>query len=256
MSFFTKLFASMGIGNARVDTKLEKETYKPGDHVRGVVEVKGGAVAQKIDEIFVSLHTKYRMESDSKEMMKTALIERFRINEPFTIAANEMKEIPFTFTLPLETPLTYGKVKVWVTTSLDIKHAIDPRDEDYIDVVPTPLIHETFIALTNVGFKLRESECEEASPIWRKKVPYLQEFEFVPVRGMFRGKVNEVELTFFQTSVESAEILLEIDRKSRGLTGLFAEVLELDESKVRLNIHVNDIPYLEKIVTEVLTQYS
>ena len=255
MSFFTKLFTSIGIGSARVDTKLERDTYRPGDKVKGVVEVKGGAVAQNIEEIYISLHTKYIVESDSKEEMKKTTIERIRINDPFTILVDEIKEIPFSFTLPLDTPLTYGKVKVWVATSVDIKNAVDPRDEDFIDVVPTPLVHAAFLALTNLGFKLREAECEEAPYTLRKRVPYLQEFEFVPINGSFRGKIDEVELTFFQSAVDEADILLEIDRRSRGLTGLFSEILELDETKVQLHVTSRDIPHLEKILYDVVVKY-
>lgn len=255
MSFFTKLFASIGIGSARVDTKLERDKYRPGDEVKGVVEVKGGAVAQNIEEIYISLHTKYIVESDSKEGMKTATIERIRINDPFTILVDEIKEIPFSFTLPLDTPLTYGKVKVWIATSMDIKNAVDPRDEDFIDVVPTPLIHATFLELTHLGFKLREAECEEAPYILRKRVPFLQEFEFVPISGPFCGKLDEVEFTFFQSTLDEATILLEIDRRSRGLTGLFSEILELDETKVQLHLNSRDIPHLEKILYDVIAKY-
>ena len=42
------------------------------------------------------------------------------------IPANENREIPFSFQLPYETPLTYGKSKVWIKTGMDIKNALDP----------------------------------------------------------------------------------------------------------------------------------
>ena len=126
MSFFDKVFASIGIGSASVDTKLEKDMYMPGEIVKGVVEIRGGKVAQQIDDIYLSLNTTYLKESDDKKYNVTATIERFRITSPFTIGKNERKEIPFSFDLPIDTPLSIGKSKIWVTTGLDIKNAVDP----------------------------------------------------------------------------------------------------------------------------------
>jgi len=55
--------------------------------------------------------------------------------------------------------------------------------------------------------------------------------------------------------VDEADILLEIDRRSRGLTGLFSEILELDETKVQLHVTSRDIPHLEKILYDVVVKY-
>lgn len=44
-----KALASVGIGSAKIDTKLEKEVLVQGEEVRGVVIVKGGNVEQEID---------------------------------------------------------------------------------------------------------------------------------------------------------------------------------------------------------------
>ncbi|MGM9926495.1 MAG: sporulation protein [Bacillus sp. (in: firmicutes)] len=256
MSVFNKMLASIGIGSAKVDTKVEKETYMPGEYIRGIVEVKGGAVEQQIEEIYLSLHTRYIKESDDKKYEKTAVIERIRLNEPFVIASNGTREIPFSFQLPLDAPLTYGRIKVWIATNLDIRNAIDPTDEDYLKVVPTPLIHSAFLALTELGFKLRNAECEEASYHLRKRVPFIQEFEFVPYSGAYRGKLDELEFTFFQSSADQAEVLLEIDRRARGFSGLFAEALDLDETKVRLMISEDDIPNMKSVLSNIISKYA
>ncbi|MGM9922957.1 MAG: sporulation protein [Bacillus sp. (in: firmicutes)] len=256
MSMFNKLLASIGMGSARVDTKLERASFTPGDYVNGVVEVTGGNVEQKIEEIYLSLHTKFERESGDKKYNETATVERIRINEPFMIAANEVKEIPFSFVLPLDTPLTYGRTKVWIATGLDIKNALDPRDEDYIKVVPTPLIHSAFLALTELGFKLKNAKCEEASYRFRKRMPYIQEFEFIPVSGQFRGKLDEVEFVFYQPGLDHAEVLLEVDRKAKGLAGLFVEALDADETMVRLNLSTRDLPSMKAKLAEVISRYS
>ena len=64
MSAFNKVLASVGIGAATVDTKLESEQVVPGEDVQGIVEIQGGKVEQQINEIYLSIHTQYVKESN------------------------------------------------------------------------------------------------------------------------------------------------------------------------------------------------
>ena len=48
MSAFNKVLASVGIGAATVDTKLESEQVVPGEEVQGIVEIQGGNVNNKL----------------------------------------------------------------------------------------------------------------------------------------------------------------------------------------------------------------
>lgn len=48
MSFFNKMLASIGIGGAKVDTKLEKSAYTAGETIRGQVEIYGEAPSSKL----------------------------------------------------------------------------------------------------------------------------------------------------------------------------------------------------------------
>jgi sporulation-control protein len=143
MSFFNKVFASMGIGSAELDTKLEKDTYMPGETVQGVVTIKGGKIDQQIDEIYLALNTTYLRESNDRKYSVTATIDRFCLTTPFNIRANEKRNIPFSFQLPYDTPLSIGRSKVWVTTGLDIKGAVDPSDQDYLKIVPNQMTGNT-----------------------------------------------------------------------------------------------------------------
>ena len=59
MSLFKKVLASVGIGGAKVDTKLERDTLAPGDIGRGIVEIMGGNLEQSIESIYLSLNTTY-----------------------------------------------------------------------------------------------------------------------------------------------------------------------------------------------------
>jgi sporulation-control protein len=256
MSFFNKVFASVGIGSAAVDTKLEKDTYMPGETVNGVVEIRGGKVEQQVDEIYLTLNTTYLRESDDKKYTVTAEIERFRLTTPFLIRANESKNIPFTFQLPFDTPLSIGRSKIWVTTGLDIKGGVDPSDKDYLKVVPNPLMSAVFNAIDNLGFRIREADCEEAPRRLRGRLPFVQEFEFVPTSGLFRGRLDELEVVFFPSGNGSLDIMFQVDRRARGLSGLFSEAVGADETNVRLSVSNADIPNLQQKIQSVIQRYS
>ncbi|MCM3122054.1 sporulation protein [Mesobacillus sp. AQ2] len=255
MSFFNKVFASVGIGAAKVDTKLEKDRVMPGEEIRGIVEIRGGSVEQNIDDIYLSLHTTYIKESDERKYTATAQIDRFRLTQSFLIKENETKEIPFTFRLPLEIPLTMGRTKVWVTTGLDIKNAVDPGDKDYLTVVPNPLMQGIFNAVSNLGFRLREAECEQAPRHLRRNLPFVQEFEFVAASGPFRGRLDELELVLYPNSENEAEVLMQVDRRARGIGGFLSEAMGMDETYVRMNIHVSDLPSIQQKLQDTIARY-
>ncbi|MFH7820505.1 sporulation protein [Neobacillus thermocopriae] len=256
MSFFNKVFASIGIGSATVDTKMEKDTYMPGETVKGVVEIKGGKVEQKVDEIYLTLNSTYLKESDDKKYTVTAVIERIKLITPFTIGVNQRKEIPFSFQLPYDTPLSIGRTKVWVSTGLDIKGGVDPSDKDFLKIVPNPLMAAVFNAVENLGFRIREADCEEAPRRFRGRLPFVQEFEFVPFSGPFRGRLDELEVVFFPSGNGSLDIMLQVDRRARGLAGLFSEALGTDETYVRFNVSNADIPSIQKQIENIIKRYS
>lgn len=256
MAFFNKVFASIGIGSATVDTKLEKDTVIPGEEINGVVEVKGGNVEQNIDVILLSLHTTYIKEVDDKKFPKTAVLDQIRVNEPFTIQPKETKQIPFSYRLPLDTPVSLGRTKIWVSTGLDIKNAIDPTDKDFLKVLPSRLTEAVINAVTDLGFRLREVECEEAPYRLRRRLPFVQEFEFVPVSGAFRGKLDELEIVFFPVSNTETEIYMQVDRRARGLGGFLSEALKSDESHVHFTVHSSDLSSIREKLASIIQKYS
>ncbi|MFD1736874.1 sporulation protein [Bacillus salitolerans] len=256
MSFFNKALASLGLGAAKVDTKLHNDKFMIGEEVKGVIEISGGNVEQPIDEIYLSVVTTYIKEADDKKYTQTSVIGKFRVLEKLTIAPNEKREVPFSFSLPFDTPITIGKTRVWIHTGLDIKNAIDPTDKDFITVEPSPLVQSVFQAAQDLGFKLREAECIEAPRYLRGKLPFVQEFEFIPTSGEFRGKLDELEIVFLPKTESALDVLMQIDRKAKGLSSLFAEALEMDESNVRLSITTQDIPSMKAKLFDVIKRYS
>ena len=256
MSFFNKVLASIGVGGAKVDTKLEKSEYVAGEIMNGKVEIFGGKLEQQVDSIFLTVYTTYIRESDDRKYTDVAPVIKHKINEPFVIGVGETKSIPFSIELPAETPITVGNTRVWVSTGLDIKNAVDPEDKDYIEVRPTRLAASILGEMENLGFRLRKAECEQASRKIRGRYPFVQEFEFVPTSGAFRGRLDELEVVFLTQSEQSAELLLEVDRRARGFGGFLSEALEMDESHVRLSIHASDVPNLHDKLKQVISRYA
>jgi len=255
MSLFNKVLASVGIGAAQVDTKFANTTMIAGEDVQGIVEVKGGSVGQDIDEIYLSLVTTYIRESNDTKYNETAVISKFRITEKFSINPNELKQIPFSITIPNDTPLTIGRTKVWIETGLDIKSALDPTDKDYVKIVPLRIVEDVLNTVQSLGFRLREVECQSAPRRLRGRLPFVQEFEYVPTHGAFRGKLDELELVFIPNSKTSVDILIQVDRRVRGLGSLLAEALEMDETNLRMTITSEDIPSLSTKLSQLISRY-
>lgn len=256
MSLLHKALASVGIGAAKVDAKLEKSVYTVGEIIRGEVQICGGNVEQHIDAIYLTVYTSYKREVNDSDYTNHAVIEKVQVTEPFTIQASEEKAIPFSVTLPIDTPVTIGKTHVWIKTNLDIANAIDPKDEDYIEVHPSSLVATVLDEISNLGFYLREAECEQEPYKLRGHYPFIQEFEFIPTSGQFRGRLDEIEVIFTSQSSESVEILMQVDRKARGLGGLLSEAFEMDESFVRFTVNQTDISTLHNTLQQLISKFA
>ncbi|WP_138754901.1 sporulation protein [Paenibacillus sinopodophylli] len=254
---FNRFLASIGIGSAKIDTLLEKPRYSPGEEVRGIVKIQGGNVEQRIETIQLSVMTQYIRESNDNKIKQNGEVGRYHVSAPFTLKPNEQREVSFSFQLPHQTPLTIGHVPVWVKTELDVRGGVDPGDNDRIEVSPTAPMNTVLEALNLLGFHLRKAECEYSSKLGGK-MPFIQELEFVPTT-QFRGQLDELEVMFYPSDHE-LELVLQIDRRARGLSSFFAEAMNMDETFVRTRFtHVqlaagpNDIA---RQLSDILARYA
>jgi len=254
MSLFNKVLASIGIGSAQVDTQLEKTSYTAGETVRGIVVIQGGKTEQAVDSINLSLKTKYITEVNDSKVYLDGIISSFKLTEPLTIQANERKEIPFNFQLPYNTPITVGKNQVWIHTGLDISMAADPTDNDYITVQPAPIAQSVLSAVQSLGFQLIKVENEKSSRRFGTSAAFLQEFEYRPT-GTFRSYLDELEVTFIHQSANEVTFVMQVDRRARGLSGLFSEALEMDETFVRVTVTQQDIHNMRSIIENEIRRY-
>ncbi|MCR2804550.1 sporulation protein [Paenibacillus soyae] len=254
MSFFNRMMASVGIGAAKVDTLLEKTNYYPGEEIRGVVRIQGGAVNQRIEGIDLSVMTYYIKEVNDSKVQENVELGRVRVSPPLDVLPNERKEIGFAFQLATNTPLSIGRTPVWIKTTADIRSAMDPTDNDRIEVMPTYAQNTVLQAIEAIGFRMKTAETVYAPRLGGSYSPFVQEFEFIPYSGPYRGRLDELELVFLRNHGASLELLLQIDRKATSLFGMFAEAMDMDESFVRVTISGDDVQRGPQHVASVLDQ--
>jgi len=233
MSIFKKILASVGIGAAKVDTRLYDDSVIPGEMLNGEVYITGGDVSQDIDDIYLSIATQYKREVDDTTVTEECVLLKYCLSERFSLQPKEAKVIPFSFQLPHETPLTVGQQPVYLRTGLDISSAIDPKDTDYIQVRPHPLMQLVLDAVENLGFQLYKVDCEY-NPHFGGRYPFVQEFEFRPI-GNYQGYLDELEVIFSLDSDQLA-VFLEIDKRARGFGGFLQEAFDMDERYVRFQV--------------------
>ena len=214
-----QILSRVGIGSARVDTVLPKTTLTAGESVEAEVHVEGGSSEQEVDAIYFALLTRY----ETDDHVRTGVIDKFHVADPFTIGPNEERTFPITIDVPLDTPITAGRTNVWLETGLDIDWSVDPEDRDPIQVEPGPRLSEFMDALDSLGLTLHKAVCEQAhGTVFSGR--FVQELEFTARSGPFAGKLDELEI--IPTETESGlDVKLEIDRRG----GLLSEMADIDE---------------------------
>ncbi len=219
---FKKLLASVGIGNASVDTRLVADVLEPGGQLEGEIYLKGGDVDQQVSGLELALMTRVDIETDDGEFAANHCIQSWRIPENFAIEAGIEKVIPFSYELPAELPVTSVSVRqqhtqVWLQTGVDIDLALDPTDQDYLSVKPTPVMQAVLDAMGDLGFTLQKADVEKGyinTPMASSTSGCYQEFEFKPKRLGFMH-ISEVEISFVPVG-DQLHVLLEVDKRFSG----------------------------------------
>ncbi|MGM1047538.1 MAG: sporulation protein [Bacillota bacterium] len=249
MSFFNKMLASVGIGAVEVNTHLEKSSYYPGEDIRGVILIRGGNVDQNVDRIYVKLMTEYIREHDDKKFTESFIIAKVKLSDSLVVKQGDKLEIPFEFPLPLETPLTLSRQPVWLYTGLDIEYAIDPKDRDFIEVTPHPYTSVVLDAVSELGFRFKKATCEH-HPRLGRGLPFVQEIEFYPGRE-YASRITELELIMYLES-DRLTVLVEIDRRGRGLSGWLERSFDMDERQCRMILEKSELQKGPTYIAEIL----
>lgn len=180
-----RVLSSIGIGSATVDTILPGTELHPGETVEAIVEMEGGDSDQTIEAITLQLGTGVDGED--------VVLDTFEIPGSFTLATDESRTARTDVTLPPWTPITRSDQSVWLRTVLDIEWAVDPSDEDAIDVVPGPYLEALFEAVDDLGFSYLTSSIEDVHRL--DDHPFAQTFTFAADDGPFQDDLDGLTVT-------------------------------------------------------------
>lgn len=203
--------------------------------------------------------TYYHKEVNGNRVKCDHKIGEIDVSGSFVITPGYIGQIPFSFQLPFNVPVSIvDNHLVWLATGLDVKNAIDPNDKDYLQVSPHIYVQRIIdIMQQNLGFRLAKVENEHTSRS-SNGLPFIQEFEFKPMGGGAKKYFDEIEM-IFNVDANGLGILMEIDRKARGLGGFFQEMTGTDESNVSAyfnNLEMQDAMYITNELVGIFDRYS
>ena len=241
-----KILASVGIGNASVDTALPSSTVRPGETIDAEIRIVGGDAEQDVSSIDLDVETRVVTEEGYDDVD----VDRVRLSEGFTIEPDQETTRQAEITIPKTTPLTVGGTDVWIETELGIDLAVDPEDTDYLDVKPTPQQQAVFDALDSLSLSLRKSECEYDYHNRYTDERFVQEFEFRPSGGPFAGDLDELEVIFAPDG-DGLTLFVEVDRRG----GLLSEALDADERKTSITVDSTDSQQIARDIEAAVQQH-
>lgn len=220
---FKKILAGLGINGAKVNFVIDNDVVELGGLVGGKVYVSGGEIDQVISEISISLEVSSRFKADKETRHIHQEIAGGIVANQLMIKANSPEiSIPVQFELPYNIPISTPYTKYQFRTNLDIPNAVDAKDIDEINIRPNRYVQCLLDAIEILGFR---SKANSGSFNGR-----VQQFEYVPTRFL-KGKLDELEV-HFEAEEDRVNIMLQIDKKSRGLFASVIDDLDLDERHV------------------------
>ncbi|AEH10291.1 MULTISPECIES: sporulation protein [Protofrankia] len=245
-----RMMARLGVGNADVETVLDRPEVLPGGLVTGTVTIKGGKVDQEVNEIRVALEATVEVETDDSTWYENVSFGTRSIGGKFTIAANQETSGRFELPVPWQTPITdvggwhLRGMKIGVKTTVDIPGAIDPGDLDPVSVRPLPVQEAILAALGDLGFRFHSADVEKGR-LAGSDLPFYQEIELHP-GGEYARRIKELEVTFL-VDAAGVDVVLEADRRG-GLLRAGGDAL----SRLRVGHHDTDRHHLSGLLHEQL----
>ncbi|MGW8379901.1 sporulation protein [Streptomyces sp. ODS28] len=224
---FKKLLGALGVGGPSVDTVLQDGAATPGGTLTGTVRLQGGKSAVDIERITLELVARVEAEGHGgehgEEHEGTVGFDRHVVGGGFRLDEGEEHEVPFTLTLPWQTPLTelHGQplgVVLGVRTELEVAGAKDKGDLDALAVAPLPVQEAVLEAFGRLeyGFASADLELGHIGGTGQE-LPFYQEIELSPP-PRYADAVNEIEVTFLPHP-RGMEVVLEADKRGGFFTG-------------------------------------
>ncbi|QNP71306.1 sporulation protein [Streptomyces roseirectus] len=214
---FKRLLGSLGVGGPTVDTVLDPGPVRPGGALSGQIHLKGGSADFDVDHLTLELVARVEVEHEEGESDGVVVFDRTVAGGGFRLAEGETRSVPFTLTLPWETPVTelYGQplgVVLGVRTELAVSGAKDKGDLDQLTVTPLPAQEAVLEAFGQLGFGFRSADLEYGRIGGTgQQLPFYQEIEITPP-PQYAGAFEEIEVTFL-AGPSGVEVVLEADRR-------------------------------------------
>lgn len=235
---FKKLLVGMGIGAAKVDFEIHQHRVEVGGIISGTVRICGGSIDQQVDEAYIKLVVTSSFAYEEQVRSIKQEIGAIKVADKLLVRANSPEIIiPVRFKLPYNIPISSGRTKYYFETGLDVKNAIDPKDVDVIIITPNVYMQMIFDALYSLGFRDK--------PMSGDYNGRCQKFEYRPTRFMAR-KLDELEV-YLTAEEDRINVLMEIDKKTRGYFGKIADELDLNERHVGFSIPYHNMQNVDRV---------
>lgn len=219
---FKRLLGSLGVGGPTVDTVLDPGPARPGGALTGQIHLEGGQADFDIEHLTLELVARVEAEHAEGESEGVVAFERFTVGGGFRLAAGQRHSVPFSVTLPWETPVTelHGQqlgIVLGVRTELAVAGAKDKGDLDPLGIAPLPVQEAILEAFGQLGFGFRSADLEYGHIAGTgQRLPFYQEIELTPA-PQYAQQVDEIEVTFL-AGPGGIEVVLEADKRG----GLFS----------------------------------
>lgn len=195
-----RLLARVGVGTAKVRTELAEKTIERGKEIKGDVYIHGGELKQNISRIKVHIDSNFHKDDDTSTQFRdiTDSVVDFSIKGIGNVNPNEEKIVPFSFSLPYYTPITFQDQKVKVRTKLITNFMNPPSDSQYI-VVTDQWLEKILDYLTSHGYEHthKSGMCRHRKRADDNPTLFLQTFILVNEVGTeikFAGNEEDIHL--------------------------------------------------------------
>ena len=229
MGIINKIMANVGIGSASVDTVIENPRAIAGGEIKGYINIKGGKLPQKIDDIYLYVMTKVEKETNNIKYIGKDKIQELVLPVSKTISSGENIKIPFSFILHKQAPITTIKTPVWIHTGLDIKSAVDPKDNDSLQISAHPYFQTILDALERLELVIYK--ITNVEDYYYSNMPFLQKIELRPT-GSFKYELDNLILMYILYE-NHIELIMDVNKLD--------DEIALEDKKIRLSITYSDL---------------
>ncbi|MBA4493850.1 sporulation protein [Paenactinomyces guangxiensis] len=236
-----QFFASLGVGAAKIDLILDRDSVIMGEEVTGKIVLKGGDVKQLIE----GLNVEFRLSSSYKKGDHHVNINENIATIPvtseiFTVYPDQIKEYPFSFICPRHLPVSSINTRYYFQTHLEIKEGLDAQDRDFVDVYATGIQNNFLQGFKALGF-VHQGEGYSGS-----RDQGYQIIQFRPTNWL-RGQYDEIVFMYQpHLTQNSVSGYFELDKRTTGILGKIADELDLDEKKGRFYFDAEDLASPDK----------